>query len=52
MAKKALEVCLTQLIIIQTEKYFKSFLSIAHWFEKAKNPSHATVPLMGYLKLK
>ncbi len=45
----AFKVCLTQLIIIQAENYFRSFLSIAHWFDKAKKPSHATVPLtMGW----
>ncbi len=45
MAKKALKVCLTHLIIIQIEKNFKFFLSIVDWFDLAKKPSHATVPL-------
>jgi hypothetical protein len=45
MAKKALKVRLTQLIVIQIEKNFRFFLSIVDWFDEAKKPSHATVPL-------
>ncbi len=50
MAKKALKVCLTQLIIIQIEKNFRFFLSIVDWFDSAKKPSHATVPLSHWLQ--
>jgi GTPase SAR1 family protein len=43
MAKKAIKVCITQLIIIQIEKNFRLFLSILDGL--AKNNSRYTVPL-------
>ncbi len=44
---KDIKVCKSRLIIIQIFNFFGFFLSILYGMDKAKKPSHATVPLMG-----
>ncbi len=42
---KEIKVCLSRLIIIRILNYFRFFLCTLYGMEKAKKPSHATVPL-------
>jgi hypothetical protein len=46
MAKLALKVCISQLIIIQIKKFLRFFLSTLYGIDEAKKPSHAAFPLI------